>query len=108
MDKNIILSLFDIAKQYEAARTKLDELHIETLDYSDYLLLINTLDLQAKEIDRLRAERDAAVSDIEALKGKSCPCHICKHADMIRCVHEESCGANNRFFEWRGLEAQNE
>ena len=63
------------------------------------------------EIDRLQAERDAAVEDLRRFPGQW-PCHVCKYEDRPTLIDGEidetlPCTLMNRdCFEWRGLEGR--
>lgn len=60
------------------------------------------------EVEALRAELDAEITDLNSLTGKTWPCHICEFEDMIRCCHYVQCGASNLRFKWRAVMKEQE
>lgn len=80
------------------------ELYNQLSEYEDTNLTPAEIEALKAENERLKAERDAAVSDIKKINGSTSPCHICKYVDMIRCCHHELCGIRNNYFTWRGLD----
>lgn len=63
-----------------------------------------------ENIDRITAERDAAIRDLHSLENKHGECGFCKHysSPMSYCTAEDGtviCDAiNNDMWEWRGIE----
>ncbi len=75
------------------------------LTFGDILDLLNR---QNAEMERLQAERDMAVKDLHA----NTKCHICQHlpddGNMTHCPHYASCGLAYIHFKWRGATKERE
>lgn len=73
---------------------------------------INDLAKHNKELqeenERLKEQLDAAIDDIYEIRNYRYPCTICKFDDMIKCCHDAQCGDDTKYFEWRGLEVNND
>ncbi|RGQ39565.1 hypothetical protein DWY99_08640 [[Clostridium] leptum] len=67
----------------------------------------NTLGKLRTELDRLKRERDQAVEDLKI----NSKCSICKNnpkgKDIRKCKYYYTCGLANQFWEWRGVQEEN-
>ena len=80
---------------------------------ADALALIKQLEAQnaelLEEIERLQAERDAAVNDLKELADRQGACFGCKWFTGERCGDTEYkiiCGFHDSKWEWRGVQKE--
>jgi len=87
-----------IKARCEAGVELIDELHTERLEYPEYLTLRTSIDdipALLDEIDRLKAERDAALTEV---------CRRCPDGEVIDGIKHYPCNG----CKWRGVQEKEE
>lgn len=67
----------------------------------------NAIETLESELDRLRRERDQAAEDLKI----NSKCSICKNnpkgKDARKCKYYDTCGLAYQFWQWRGVQEEN-